>query len=136
MSSPADSSAISVYGARADGDPVRASIVTVTDPGRAPGAYSQAGDCPAAVGRSPAVSRSREAYRPGDALTQGAWRRVAVAAAAAAPPLVGAVAAAEKLAAVGRTVAGGPAESDSSGCSRRRGASTRAAPRTKCSSKC
>src|SRR6516225_3230376 len=50
MSSPADSSATSVYGARADSDPMRASTVTLTDPRRAPGACSGAGDCPVAVG--------------------------------------------------------------------------------------
>jgi hypothetical protein len=137
MSSPADSSATSVYGARADGDPVRASTVTLTDPCRAPGAYSQADDCPTAVGRFPAVvSRSGEAYRSADDLTREASFRAAGVAAAAASWAVGAAAVAEKPAAVGRSVADGLAESDSSGCSRRRGANTRAAPRTKCSSRC
>jgi hypothetical protein len=64
-----------------------------------------------------------------------AFRRAAAAAAVAASSAVGAAAVAEKLAAVGRSVAGVLAESDSSGCSRKHGASTRAAPRTKCSSK-
>ena len=137
MSSPADSSATSVYGARADGDGVRVSTVTLTDPCRAPGVCSQADDCPRAVGCFPAaVSRSREVYRSADDLTGEASCRAADVAVVVASLAVGAAAVAGNLVAVGRWVAGGLAESDSSGFGRRRGASTRAAQRTRCSSKC